>query len=163
MKQTISILIITVLFSCCGNSNEEKAVEHAKDVQTAIRAGAVATTVGGYTMKAKLDGKDWIAASMMQPYVAGRIVGYYNNGYIGLPYDKRDMVAGKKIMLGDDNAVDLLINNGCLWKDMKGEMEITKVDDTSAEGKFFFTTICSSSGKAVEVTDGFFRILFSEK
>jgi hypothetical protein len=40
----------------------------------------------------------------------------------------------------------------------KGEMEITKVDDNWAEGKFSFTGSASSTTKTVEVTDGFFRI-----
>jgi hypothetical protein len=163
MKQTILILLMAVILSSCGNSDQSKAVDQAKDIQSAIKPGTVATTADGYMMKAKIDGKEWVATSMMPPDAAGRIVGYYDNQYMGFPYSKSDMTAGKKIMFGEDNAVDLSLNNGCLWKDIKGEMEITKADDNSAEGKFSFTTTCSSSGKTVEVTDGLFRILLSGK
>ena len=163
MKQTISILLITVLFSSCGNSEQTKAVEQAKQIQSDIRPGTVSTTASGYTMNAKINGKDWVASSMMPPDASGRIVGYYDNGYIGLPYSKTDMVAGKKIMIGEDNAVDLSLNDDCLWTSPKGEIEITKVDDNAAEGKFFFTADCNSTNKTVKVTDGFFRIPLSGK
>jgi hypothetical protein len=42
----------------------------------------------------------------------------------------------------------------------KRQMEITKVDNNWAEGKFYFTG--SRSDKTVEVTDGFFRISLSK-
>jgi hypothetical protein len=169
LKQTIitsaiSLLIIAMLPSC-GQSDQSKAVEHSKQVQAAIkenRPGTVATINGGYAMKAKLDGKDWEAASMMPPDEAGRIIGYHNGDYIGLPYDRGDLVVGRKIALGEDNAVDISLNNGCLWEGTKGEMEITKLDDKLAEGKFFFTTRCIGSGKTLEVTDGFFRIALAK-
>ena len=72
------------------------------------------------------------------------------------------MVAGKKIMIGEDNSVDLLQNDGCLYAKPKREIEITKVDDNASEGKFFFTNICNNTKKAVKVTDGFFKIPHSE-
>lgn len=162
MKKTISILIITAMLFSCGSSDQNKAAEQVKEIQSAIKPGAVATSAGAFTMKAKLDGKDWTANSMMPPDAASGIVGYYKNEYIGLPYSKSDMVTGKKIILGEDNAADLAINNGCLWKDIKGEIEITKADDDAAEGKFFFTAVCTSTSKPIEVTDGFFRILLAK-
>lgn len=39
-------------------------------------------------------------------------------------------------------------------------MELTKVDDNMAEGKFYFTATGFQSDKTVEVTDGFFRIVW---
>ncbi len=162
MKQTTPILITIFILTSCGNSSQTKAIEQAKLIQAGIKPGTVATGSNDYTMTAKIDSKDWVASSMMPPDAAGRIVGYYNDQYIGLPYSKTDMVTGKKIMIGENEAVDLSLNNGCLWKDAKGKMEITKVDDNAAEGKFFFTSICSGTGKSVEVTDGFFRIQFSK-
>jgi hypothetical protein len=162
MKQSISIVLMATMFSSCGNSSQSKAIEQAKQIQPAIKPGTFATDTDDYTMTAKIDGKDWVASSLMPPDAAGRIVGYYNTEYIGLPYSKTDLVAGKKIIIGEDNAADLLINNGCLWKDIKGEMEITKVDGRWVEGKFFFTTTCTSTNKVVKVTDGFFRIPFAK-
>lgn len=37
------------------------------------------------TMQAKIDGKEWVATSMVPPEAAGRIVGYYQDQYIGFP------------------------------------------------------------------------------
>lgn len=110
-------------------------------------------------MNAKLDGKYWSATSMMPPDVAGRIIGYNNGEYIGLPYDSRRLAVGKKDVFGEDNAVDLATNGKeSIWGGRKGEMEITKVSNGWAEGKFFFTAVGSRSGKTMEVTEGFFRI-----
>jgi hypothetical protein len=162
MKKTIAILIMAAILYSCGNSNQSKAVEDAKQVQAVIKEtipGTVETTTDGYTMKAKLNGKEWIATSMMPPETASRIVGYNNGESIGLPYNRRYLVAGKKITFGESNAVDLFTNGDIgMWGGRKGEMEITKVDENSAEGIFFFTASTSSTTKTVEVTDGFFRI-----
>lgn len=64
-----------------------------------------------------------------------------------------------KIAFGEDNAVDLSTNDHeGMWGGRKGEMEITKVDNNWAEGKFYFTASSSSANNTIEVTDGFFRI-----
>jgi hypothetical protein len=158
MKLIFPLLIATALYSC-GNTTQSKALEQANETQQAVQPGTIATSRGGYTMKATIDGKAWTASSMMPPDRAGRIVGYYNSQYIGLPYSKADMVPGKKIALGEDNAADLSLNNGCLYKDLKGVINITKADATGVEGTFAFTTVCGATNKAVDVRDGFFRIL----
>lgn len=165
MKQTIFkigfSLIIVVLFSLSGNS-QNSTLEKAKQVQTAIksiRPGTIPAKEGGWSMKATINGKTWMATSMMPPDVAGRIIGYYNDEYIGLPYDKRYLAVGKKIKFSPDEVADLATNNDVgLWGGRKGDMEITKVDNNWAEGKFHFTGSSSRSNKTVEVTDGFFRI-----
>jgi hypothetical protein len=158
MKKIIPILIITAVLYSCSNSAQKTADE----VQATIKEstpGSIATSADGYTMKAKLDGKEWDAGSMTPVEASGRIIGYNHGEYIGLPYSKSDMVAGRKNIFGPDNAVDLSTNdNAGLWGGQKGEMEITKVDDKWIEGKFFFTATSSASGKTIEVTDGFFRI-----
>jgi hypothetical protein len=159
MKQTISILLISAMLSSCVNSNQDKAMEQAKQIQSSIQSGTTATTAGGYTMTAKLDGKEWNAASIMPPDAAGRIVGYNDGEYIGLPYDKRYFTTGKKITFSEDEAADLSTHGDPgMYGGKRGEMEITKVDDNWVEGKFFFTGSTDRSGETVEVTDGFFRI-----
>lgn len=160
MKQMILILISAALFFSCGNTQQSKAAEQAKEIQTTIKAGTTATTSEGYTLRAKINGKEWVAASMMPPDAAGRIIGYKGTEYIGLPYDKRNFLPGKKIVFSENDAADLSINESGLgmYGGRKGEMEITKVSDSWIEGKFFFTGTTSGSDKKIEVTDGFFRI-----
>jgi len=163
---TISLLVMAALLSACGKSEQGNAVEQAKQVQSALKAlrpGTIATSADGYAMKAKLNGKNWVATSMMPQEAAGRIVGYVNDEYIGLPYDRRYLVVGKTIKFGDNQAVDLVTSDDVgIWGGTKGEMQITKVDETSAEGTFFFTASASSTTKTVEVTEGLFRILLSK-
>jgi hypothetical protein len=168
MKQIFSILILATMLWSCGNNDQNKALSDAKQAQAAVKQmqpGGIATTEGGLTMKAKIDGKDWVANSIIPPDLAGRISGDNGGESIGLPYDRRGMVVGEKTKFSHDNAVDLMLpdDEGGILGGYAGEMEITKVDENWAEGKFFFTGSSSRSDKKVEVTDGFFRISLAKK
>jgi hypothetical protein len=101
-----------------------------------------------------------VADAMMPTERTDRILGYYGKDYISFPYDERDMVAGRKIKISQNRAVDFVNNNDGICGGKKGEINITKVDDNWAEGTFFFTvTSClDNPNKKIEVTDGFFRI-----
>lgn len=160
---SISLLVVAALLSSCGKSDQAQAVDEARQVQAALKElmpGTIATSASGYAMKAKLNGKDWVAASMMPQEAAGRIIGYKNSEYIGLPYDRRYLVVGKTIKFGENQAVDLATHDDVgIWGGRKGEMQITQVDEKSAEGTFFFTATASGTTKTVEVTEGTFRIL----
>lgn len=163
MKKTLYILITAVILTSCSNTDKNKTVSDAKQVQSELKTmqpGGIPTTEGGYTMTAKIGGKDWSATSIISPETAGRIVGDNNGVYISLPYDIREMVVGYKNTFSHNNAVDLMTNDGevILWGGYAGEMEITKVEGGWAEGKFFLTGSRSSDAKTIEVTDGFFRI-----
>jgi hypothetical protein len=162
MKIIISILFIAAMLSSCSSNSQTKAHKKAAEIKEAIKPGATATTASGFTMNAKINGSYWVASSMVPPDAAGRIVGYYKKQYIGLPNNKTGMVAGKKIILNEEDAADIFLDDGCLYPITKGEIEIIKADDKWAEGKFFFTTICSSINKVVKIMDGFFRILFTK-
>jgi hypothetical protein len=163
---SVSVWVLAALLSACGKSEQGVAVEQARQVQSAIKdimPGTIATSAGGYAMKAKLNGKDWVAASMMPQEAAGRIIGYKKGEYIGLPYDKRYLVEGKRIKFGENQAVDLATNDDVgIRGGRTSEMQITNVDETLAEGTFFFTAGASSSTKTVEVTEGSFRILLGK-
>lgn len=168
MKRTILLsplllIMVTLLFSC-GNTEQNNAAEHAKEVQSAVKKnmpGGIPVSADGYMMKAKINGKEWEAISMMSPDAAGRIIGDNNGESISLPLygGRAKLVQGKKTTFSEDEAVDLMTNDEVgIWGGRKGEMEITKVDEKFAEGKFYFTASSSRSDKTFEVTDGYFRI-----
>jgi hypothetical protein len=160
MKYTLITLAGLFILASC-NSQQGEANKTADQIQQQVNqnsAGNVPTSSTGYYMKATVNGKEWIADGMTPPEAAGRIVGNKNKEYIGLPYNKQYLVAGKKIALGEDEAVDISFTGIGLAITKKGEMEITKVDKEWAEGKFYFTSTISGTDKTVEVTDGFFRI-----
>ena len=164
MKKTISILMMAVMLYSCGNSSQNKTQEEAKQLAAGIQKmmpGGIPTTAGGWTMTAKIGGRDWTASSIMPPEETGRIVSDNNGEKIGLPYDRRYLVVGKKIKFSDHNAVDLFTNDEvAVWGGYVGEMEITKVEADWVEGKFFVTGKASftDTSRRVEITDGFFRI-----
>jgi hypothetical protein len=163
MKYLLFSLGSLFFFASC-NSQQSEAKKLAGQIQSVVRAGTVPTADGAWTMTARIKGEKWVASSMFPPEASSRIVGYYKEEYIGLPYDRRDMVVGKKIKFGPDNAVDLSTSDDIgMWGGRKGEMEITKVDGDWAEGKFFFTGSTHTTDKTVEVTEGFFRISLARK
>jgi hypothetical protein len=101
---------------------------------------------------------------MISPEVAGRIFGENNGESISLPYDRRGMIAGKKMKFSQNNAVDLMTNDEvALWGGYSGEMEITKVDDEWAEGSFSVTGSTDTPDKLMVVTEGFFRVSLTKK
>jgi hypothetical protein len=161
MKQSILIVTMAAMLSFCG-SCQNKAMKDQEKALAALNAtpGAVPVSADGYTMKAKVGGKDWIAVSMMPPELSGTIVGFFNPGeLIALPYDRRDLVVGNKTIFGEHRIVRLGLDGDIsAWESKNGEMEITKADGKWAEGKFFFTAFSDRSTKTVEVTEGYFRV-----
>jgi hypothetical protein len=168
MRKVISISILCVsLLTSCGNNEQTKAMEDGKKMASALkemRPGGIATSPAGWTMTAKFNGKSWSANSMIAPEVAGRIFGENNGESISLPFDRRGFVLGKKTTFSQNNAVDLMTNDEvALWGGYAGEMEITKVGDEWAEGKFFVTGSTDTPDKLMEVTEGFFRVSLIKK
>lgn len=171
MKKTISILMMAAMLCSCGSSSQSKTQEDAKQLAAGIQKmdpDGIPTTAGGWTMTAKINGREWTASSIMPLEATGRIIGDYNGAGFGFPYDKREMVVGNKEIFGEHNHVDIsTIKDGEkeYWDGFKGEMEITKVEGDWVEGKFFVTGKASftDTSRRVEITDGFFRISVAEK
>jgi len=162
ISTSIAILAIGILLTSCSGSEQSKAIDVQKKAMASLKQhmpGSIPTSIDGYSMKAKLNGKDWEAVAMIPPALAGRIIGYNNGEYIGLPYNKNYFVVGKKVPCSEINGVDLGTNDDIgMWGGRKGEMEITKVGAGFVEGKFFFTADTKRATKTVEVTKGFFRL-----
>src|SRR3954470_5612408 len=108
----LSLISIGLLFTISSCNSQQTAKQQAiaeKNAIEAARPGTIPTKSGGWTMTARIDGKDFTASSLMPPEAAGRIIGYYKTAYIGMPYDRRYLVVGKKIKFGENNAVDLSV------------------------------------------------------
>ena len=169
MKQEIFISIaVALLFSGYAQaqgSPQQQAQQQLGKIQATMKAnrpGTVATSATGYTMRAKVNSKSWVAEAMMPPKLAGRIVGYYGKEYIGLPYDKNNKSpkVGPKTTFNEGRAADLATNEtagGGIWGGRKGEMVITKVTPQWVEATFFFTATSARSPQIKEVTEGFLR------
>ncbi|SRR5260221_5678889 len=167
MKQTLIILLVASVLLSCGNSTQNKAIDDQKKAQKVIEAsepGRIPTKEGEWTMTAKINGKEWTASSFMPLDFQDKIHGFYKEESISLPYDRSYLKVGKKIQFGENHVALLFTNdNDGFFDGRKGEMEITKVENEWAEGKFFFTATTSSTDKTIEVTDGFFRISITGK
>jgi hypothetical protein len=159
MMRKIIILSTTIILFF---STAQKSVAQ-KNGSNGLPANAIATSTSGYSMTAKINGKDCKASFMMPADETEQIVGFYSGDkYIGLPYDRKYFVAGKKISFSDQNA-DLTTNDDVqVWNGRKGEMVITKVTGKWAEGTFFFTGYSYDNKKSITVTNGFFRIAFGK-
>jgi hypothetical protein len=163
MKHTFLLLFISTFLFSCNNSAQNKNLTDAKEVAKAIKQiqpGGIPTTETGWMMKATINGKQWTASSIVQPDMAGRILGDADQISIGLPYNRSNMVAGSKTTFSHDDATDIFLpaNEGGILGGYKGEMIITKVNEQWAEGTFYFSASSDRSNKTAEVTNGFFRI-----
>lgn len=164
MKKSISFLTMAIMLLSAGNKSQSKdKTYNNQSVIEKMSQKIPDAPDKGYLMMAKIDGKLWQSTSMADIKVSGRIVGYCNGQYIGLPYNKSYLVTGKKIKIDQEEAADLFLKEGCSYPLTKGQIEITKAGDNWAEGTFYFSTFCSSSDKTVIITDGFFRIPVSNK
>jgi hypothetical protein len=167
MKQTVTLLSLAVgltLFSC--NSAQNDAGKQAQEIQAAVKKatpGSIPTSADGYSMKAKINGKDWIAEDMIIYEKAGRIIGENNGESISLPYERRYLTPGEKIKF-KNHAADIFMNDEVgIWGGTDGELEIVKMDKGSAEGKFFITATANETDKTLKITEGTFRILLPDK
>lgn len=144
-----------IVSSCNGQASVlEEAKKTEKAINDAPRPGTVPTKNGGWTMTAKINGKQWAATSMMPPAAAGVMIGYTGaNSYLMMySFEKRSAKVGKQAKLGDGYSVDFWLKDGPVYSNYSGTMEITAINGEWAEGKFSFTA------KGLTVTDGFYRV-----
>lgn len=167
MKYILAALASSVMvFSNCQSPTESKAKEIASEVQAALKEfapGAIPTSENGYSMKAKIDGRDWTASHMIPDESASnskRIQAEDDEMSIGFYISLPGLEPGKKRSFSENHAVDLWpkSNGSGFWAGKDGEVEVTKIDEQWLEGKFHFSASSSSSNKVYQVTDGFFRI-----
>lgn len=157
----VSLLIISGI--ACNSQSKNDAVKQAGDIQKMVKAnspGYIPTSTE-YYMKAKINGKDWVAEEMMASDKAGRIVGQMkgeNGESISLPFELRYTKAGALTNF-KNHAVDIYMNDDIkMWGGHQGEMIFTKVGDNYAEGKFYITATANDTDKQLTITDGVFRI-----
>lgn len=169
MKHVILSVLLVAIFFSCKDKTQNSAEQQANNIQEMVKKnspGTTPTTADGFMMTAKIDGKEWNAAAMYPPDRAGQVAGENNGESITLPYyDRRSFLHiqdEKKRKLGDGgDAAELRLHDDiALYSAVKGEMELTKVNDQMAEGKFSFTAKGFQSDKTIEVSDGFFRVLW---
>jgi hypothetical protein len=173
MMKSISILLLALIctLSACNGQQESNAKKVSEGVQALRKEhtpGLIATSASGYYLRCKIDGKDWVATSMMPLKVDDRVLGCTDAGdYIGIPGIKNNTRQGFKLTLGKTYNSDLHLQNDkslvdengdvILLDKQSGRVEITKRDGDWVEGTFYFTTSSSKYGKKIAVTDGVFR------
>lgn len=166
VKQTLLILGISlvVILPACTAKPENDAAQPAGQSQPVTKEpspGAVPTKEDGYYMKAKIDGKQWVAAYMV-PDIDPRsndkqIQGEDPGTTINFMIWKPGVKVGMKKEFKESHAANLFTGDD-IYGGRKGEFEITRADDQWTEGKFSFTATTSGSSKIIEVTEGFFRV-----
>lgn len=168
MKQFAIVTLLSFIFFSCGGSAQDEAKDLAEQIKETTKKnspGTVATSESKYYMKAKINGKQWVASHMMPDEDANssyiRIHGENGGDYMNFQLWKRGVELGKKFPFDDDHAANLsLEEDSGFWGGTSGELEITKLDGKWMEGKFSFKATSSGSTKTIDVTEGFFRVPF---
>ncbi|MDB5086212.1 MAG: hypothetical protein JWR09_206 [Mucilaginibacter sp.] len=165
------LALICALSACNGQqkSNAKKMSDGIQALRKEHTPGSIPTSATGYYMRCKIDGKDWVATSMMPLKVDDRVLGYTEAGdYIGIPGITNNIRQGFKLTLGKSYNADLYIQNDkslidkngdvILLDKESGKVEITKRDGDWVEGTFYFTAGSSKYDKKIQVTGGVFRV-----
>jgi len=151
----------------CQQTPEQQAKKQMEDIGQMTKKyspGFTATSENGYYMKAKIDGKQWMAAAMLpnDKSESRRIQGENNGVSIGFYVWTPHLQAGRKMLFKEGHAADLITTGDPgIWGGEKGELIITKYDGESLEGNFHFTGTSFQTNKSIEVTDGYFRLPLS--
>jgi hypothetical protein len=166
MKKLLPVFIISLLVFVqgCQSSKQKEAQQTMNDIQAAVKEntpGTVPASENGFYMKAKINGKDWVAKDMLpnnnedtRP-IFGEADGQKISFTIWMQHPKE----GCKETFSDHDVADLFgFEDVAIWGGTKGEAIVTKIDDHAVEGTFFITATSHESDKTLEITDGFFRI-----
>jgi hypothetical protein len=164
MKTFITLVFASLALTACNGQssaiNDQKKVYQALDEM--IARGMVATSEGGYTMTATVDGKPWKAQAMYPVSMNGSIHACYAESTIDLPYwNQYKYKAGQEVNFSNDGHGPMFAPPGPfdLYTVHTGQMKITKVWGDWLEGTFYFTAVLHDNpSKKIEVTNGFFRV-----
>ncbi|MCO6497672.1 MAG: hypothetical protein J5I50_08425 [Chitinophagaceae bacterium] len=169
MKQTILIALLTfsAVFISCQNAAQEKAKETANAIQetmTTFSPPQVATSADGYFMKATVNGKPWVAKSMMEINASNTEFVRGDDGQIQIAFyiDRDHIRVGKARKFYSGHSADLNVEDN-LMSARSGEWIITKSDDSVIEGTFHFSAESTINGSKGEVSNRTFRILLKKK
>jgi len=168
MKQIKYFLIFSVpfFFLAACNSVQNEAQNQADLIQQTMEEntpGAIATSENGYFMKAKIDGKEWVASRMVPDNDAKSsskmVRGEKGEDNINFTLWKQGIVVGKIKSFSETSPAGIFIgDNPDLLTGKTGEVEITRLDEEWLEGRFHFTATSPRSDKKIEVTEGSFRV-----
>jgi hypothetical protein len=170
MKNSVTLflsasLLIFITAGCKGKT-DSGATELAKDIQSTVKEhtpGGEPTSETGYYMKAKIDGKEWVAAYMIPDESATSsyktVHGENGATYMNFQLWRRGIEAGKSISFDDEHVANLSVADvEGFWGGKKGEVKITSIDEQWIAGEFAFDATSSSSDKIIHVTEGRFRV-----
>jgi hypothetical protein len=159
MKTFLICLSAVFLFSC--NNDKTEAQKKAGEIASVLEQQSSGTKpdADGIYLKATIDGREWVAESITRDnpgssnyrQVNGETTDYTISFQLWKP------TTGDKREFNEDNAANLFADDG-IFGGRKGQITVTKADNTWIEGEFYFTATSTMSDKKHEVTNGFFRI-----
>jgi hypothetical protein len=164
----LQMMVATLLVpaAACQSKTYKDAKELQKNIETMSTPPTVVTSLTGYYLKAKINGKQWVAKKMVPDNDGSGIVEVI--GFNGSD-PSRDAIkfqvglkdaTGKKRTLSDTRIIsyfDPRESEG-MYIAVTGEIVTTNATDEWMEGTFHGTATDIASGKKVEITDGYYRL-----
>lgn len=157
----ISVFLFAILVVACNNTSKNEAQQTANAIENTTKTFGppqIATSDNGYFMKATVNGKSWVAKSMMEINESNSefIRGDDGHTQIAFYIDRDHIKVGKsrKFYLGHSADLSIGVN---LMSAQSGEWIITKADNDVIEGTFHF-----SAKSSIDGTTGKYKTVCSE-
>lgn len=154
-------LLCLLLAGCQNDSGTRKPAFTEQNRTSAANIEFVKVSPDGYFLTARINGKEWVAKTMMKNMNTPglRIEGKNNEASIGFYLWLPGKRSGSNIGFNPYNVASLKTDDDVgIWTGAVGTIVIEKVDEFFVAGSFYFTASSPSSDKKMEVTSGYFRM-----
>lgn len=167
LKILLAIFFVIGIQSCKTQSGKKQGEVLKSKVDAVMDTYNHPTSKDGLYTEAKVDGKEWKADWMFvdpDPDNSINVNAHKEDGAVISFYIGKSVIKEKKNKnFSEVNPVQMVDGKGNILTGNEGEYQITNVTDKWIEGNFHFTAKDVSSGKTIQVSDGFFRVGMTDK
>lgn len=165
-KILFALFFLAGIQSCKEGGGKKQGEVLKNKVDAVMDAYKHPTSKEGLYTEAKVDGKEWKADWMFvdpDPDNSINVNAHNDDAVISFYIGKNTIKKKETENFSEGNQAQMFDGNGNILIGAEGGYQITNVTDSWIEGNFHFTAKDNSSGKTMQVTDGFFRVSIPDK
>jgi len=165
--KTLLAIFFLIGFQSCKSQSGKKQGEVLKNkIDAVMDAYKHPVSKDGLYTEANVDGKKWIADWMFvdpDPDNSINVNAHKDDAVISFYIGKSIIKEKKNKNFSETDQVQMVDGKGNILAGSEGGYQITNVTDKWIEGNFHFIAKDISSGKTIQVSDGFFRVGMTDK